>query len=378
VWGCGFYYFFRGEGFMTVMRGLRIRNGKFVIDKVVEGVRIYKTLDTADLGLAEKILARLTNKVLEDRYLPRRKTPLTVGEVLEMFWEGHVIHKEYARSVRYTLNAIAVRLGDCELRKLSRADIELYKRERFADIRRNDPTGRHTVSPRTVQKELQHLSMAINFAVDNGELEINPIKRFIHVPQSRPRKVVLDDGYENGPQWMALYGALHERIKPIALVLYETGMRPKECFNMKWGWLREKAADRWVINIPKSVDKTGNEHDVPVSMRLLEAFRGLGLGRMGREERVFPALRRVSGVRGNIDTAFHSALGRCGLWGLGISPYALRRTRITIWDAVDSNACRYAVGHVARDVHLRHYVRISPERLFGLVGLDFRPAFGVF
>ena len=258
--------------------GLRARNGKFVVDKIVDGVRIYKTLDTADVNLARKIVARLTNEVLEGRYLPKRVSSLTVQDVLNLFWSGHLVHKPYARCIKYTLNAIADRLGGCELSKISRADIELYKRERFRDVSRNDPKGLRTVSPRTVQKELQHLSMAINFAVDSGELEFNPIKRFIHVPQGRPKKVVLDDGYDDGPQWRLLYGALHERVRHIALALYETGMRPKECFNMRWGWLSEKAPDRWVITVPGSVDKTGNEHDVPVSLRLLEMFRSMGLG----------------------------------------------------------------------------------------------------
>jgi len=357
--------------------GLRTRNGKYVVDKVVNGVRIYKTIDTTDINLARKIVARLTNEALERRYLPKRKSSLTVQDVLNMFWNGHLIHKEYARCTKYTLNAIADRLGERELSTISRADIEHYKRERFKDVKRKDPEQKRTISPRTVQKELQHLSMAINFAVDNGELDFNPIKRFIHVPQGQPRKVVLDDGYENGPQWEQLYEALHERIKPVALVLYETGMRPKECFNMRWDWLTEKASGRWLITVPANVDKTGNEHDVPVSEKLLALFRSMGLvdGKRGEAAPVFPAQRNEAAGRGNIETAFLHALDRCGLSGRGISPYALRRTRITVWDAVDSNACHYAVGHVAKEVHFKHYVRMSPERLFRLVGLDFRPDF---
>jgi integrase len=343
----------------------------------VDGVRIYRTLDTSDANLARKIIARLTNEVLEERYLPKRKSSLTVQDVLNMFWSGHLIHKSYARCTRHVLNAIADRLGERELSKITRADIELYKRERFKDVRRNDPAGKRTISPRTVQKELQHLSMAINFAVDGGELEFNPIKRFIHVPQGQPKKVVLDDGYDDGPQWRQLYGALNNRIKPIALTLYETGMRPKECFCMRWGWLTEKVPNRWVITVPGHIDKTGNEHDVPVSERLLEMFRSIGLGSKERDgaDLVFPAQRKESGIRKNIENAFLGALERSGLTGKGISPYALRRTRITVWDAIDSNACRYAVGHVAREVHLKHYVRISPERLFKLVGLDYSPPF---
>jgi integrase len=355
--------------------GLKVRNGKFVVDKIVDKVRIYRTLDTGDVNLARKIVARLTNEVLEERYLPRKRSSLTVQDVLNLFWKGHLIHKPYARNTRHVLNAVANRLGEIELSKISRTDIELYKRERFKDINRNNPNKTRNISPRTVQKELQHLSMAINFAADSGVLDFNPIKRFIHVPQGQPAKVVLDDGYENGPEWEALYDALHKRVKPIALTLYETGMRPKECFNMRWNWLREKAPDRWVITVPQCIDKTGNEHDVPVSARLLALFKSMGMGAGAGGGVVFPAQRSVSGVREKMDTAFTSALARSGLAGRGISPYALRRTRITIWDAVDSNACRYAVGHVPREVHLRHYVRISQERLFGLVGLDFTPAF---
>lgn len=153
----------------TGIPGLKLKDNKLLIDKVVEGVRIYKTLDTTDIIVAQKILARLMNETLEGRYLPKRRSSLTVQDILDQFWNNHLSHKEYAKATKCILDSVANRLGDIEFHKLSRTDLEKYKRERAKDKKRNRCSG--TISPRTIQKELQHLSMAINYAVDNGVLD---------------------------------------------------------------------------------------------------------------------------------------------------------------------------------------------------------------
>ncbi len=159
-------------------------------------------------------------------------------------------------------------------------------------------------------------------------------------------------------------------VKPIVLTLYETGMRPKEVFNMRWNWLIKKSEDRWLINIPAVIDKTDYEHDAPVSLKLLTMLKEMGI--QFDDSLVFPS--PVTGeVRMGIYSAFTSSLITSKLRGRGITPYALRRTRTTIWDAIDSNASRYAVGHVSKEVHQKNYVKIPPERLFRLVGLDYKP-----
>lgn len=298
------------------------------------------------------------------RDIMRRRKPLTVRDALNMYWDNHLAHKSYARCARYRINAIDSRLGKIYAAKISRIEIETYKRER----------GR-TASPRTVQMELQILNAAINFATDNGALAGNTIKRFIHVPQNRPKKIVLDDGYENGPQWRAIYNAIHPKIKPILQTLYETGMRPKECFNMRRNWLKEKCNNFWVITVPRNIDKVGCERDIPVSRRLLKLFRAMKIFSLDGNALIFPAQRNSAKVRVNIACAFKHALERCGLSNQNITPYALRRTRLTIWDAIDGGACRYAAGHAVREVHSKHYVRISHERLFKLVGLKYTPSF---
>jgi len=349
----------------TKIPGLQIRSDKIRIDKMVDGVRIYKTLDTTDVVLAQKIMARLVNSVLERRYLPKRRNELTVRDIISSYWDGHMRHKKYAYNAKFVLDAVAQRIGGMAVHSLTKADIRKYIRERLEDRKRNGSAG--SISPRTVQMELQHLSMAVNFAVDNRLLDTNPIKRFIHVAQGMPKKIVLDDGREKGPEWRAIYAAASEDVRPILFTLYETGMRPNECLGMRWNWIRCKDGRRYTITVPSHADKAGYEHDIPVSPALLKLLREMGMKTC--ESLVFPSPRRRNRPRSGIHDAFASALDKCGLAKRGITPYALRRTRITIWDAIDTNASRYAAGHVPKEIHLRNYVRIPPERLFRLVGL---------
>ena len=185
--------------------GLRMRGNSVVIDKYVNGVRIYETLGPVTLTTAQKILAKRITDVLEHKFLPEnRVSSLTVVEILNNFWEQHLKFKEYAKDTRYILSAVADRLGDMPVMKLSRSDIDMYKRERALDTKKNRCKG--TISPRTIQKELQHLSMAINRAVDDKKIPQNPIKGFITVPQGLPKKIVIDDVYRIRAivsQWIA-------------------------------------------------------------------------------------------------------------------------------------------------------------------------------
>jgi len=163
-----------------------------------------------------------------------------------------------------------------------------------------------------------------------------------------------------------LLAALPKHAKPVALCLYETGMRPAEVFALRWEWIAEVCEDRWLIVIPPAMEKTGAERKVPVSQRLLDVLKPVRRD----EGLVFPS--PVTGAaRLSISKAFTAAMVRAKLKRAGLSPYALRRTRITIWDEIDGNACSYAVGHTFSDVHSRHYRAFTAERLFKLVDLPF-------
>ena len=349
--------------------GFYYRGGSAVLDKRVRGQRIYESLGPVKPVEAEQILAKRIAAVLEGKYLPEHAArSLTVGDVLNDYWEQHLRYKWWSVYAKPNLDRLHERLGHLPVAGLKRVDIDSYKRARFNDDKKNRCKGK--VGPRTVQKELQTLSMAVNFAVDNGKLPANTIRRFITVKQPRRRKRVFDDGRDNGPQWLKFLAAAAKRLRPMVIVLYETGMRPVHMFRMHWNWLQEKAPDRWVIEVPADADKELAAFEIPVSLRLLALFREMGI--RDTDELVFPAPRK-GGERDSIESGFTLALKRAGLTGLGLSPYALRRTRLSIWDAIDSNASKYASGHVPEDVHSRDYVVIPLPRLLRLVGLKYGP-----
>ena len=70
--------------------------------------------------------------------------------------------------------------------------------------------------------------------------------------------------------------------------------------------------------------------------------------------------------RKSIKRAFDNAVERAGL-PEDVTPYALRRTRLTILDSKDPAAAMQAGDHTQAKTHYDHYVNISDDRLKRLV-----------
>jgi integrase len=267
----------------------------------------------------------------------------------------------------------------------------MYKRERAQECRsiRKKKDGVWTeepgnrISARTAQAELAELNMAITHEVDNQRLATNPVARFCTVDVPPPARVVLDEGYADGPEWQAIYEAAgksegyprgHEDRwgnQLVCLFLYETGMRSGEAFQVRESWIKMLRPTRWMIEV--DIDNAGTKahrRKVPVSDKLRLALESKLSG--DPEALLFPST--VTGApRKSFSHGFKAILSRANLADREYTPHALRRTRISIWDAKDGPACRYATGHAPIDVHERNYLRITDERLFKLVGLEYRP-----
>lgn len=366
----------------TGVPGVRINKGVYLIDKEYKGQRITRRVGSIENTSLEDVKTILTKEMyLIDNPETNRKftdgSKLSVLDALEYLWEERLKYKKYANAITCYLKQVSARLGNKLVKDLKKIDFERYIRERLNDTSKNKGQNR-TISRRTVQIEVKYLSAAINLLVDDGVLERNHISKFIKIKLDKPKQVIFDDGKEYGPQYRGLIEAMSPKVREMVEVLYETGMRPVDLFNMRWGWLMPKEHGCWIIRIPaeECVDgvrvyeeKTRNQHDIPVSPRALEVFKAVGMSTASKKL-VFPS--NVTGkVRKDIRTGFNSALEAAGLTGLDITPYALRRTRITIWDEIDPTACRVAAGHAINEVHVKHYVNITPSRLFKLVGIEY-------
>ena len=404
----------------TGVKGLkRARDGRFVLDRVIHGQRLFVRLPQGTDGkTAGKIAEKLIGEAISGRYIPESQKPcsLTVRELLYAYWEQHLINasRGYRETRKYHFDRIEaffgnlivpptpVSFGHIDANVLTASHINRYIQKRTRD----------RINPTTIRDEIKVLSQAINFCMASSEtvrISHDPIKGHLNPTEPKPSKIVLDEGDDNGPEWQAIYSQCSEKIKPLVLCLYETGMRPEEVFSMRREWWSECAEDRWVIEIPKEEEKTAKERRVPVSLRLLSTMKPI-LQSLGPTQLVFPS-PSTGEIRKNGWAAFPNAVERVRKmsedasrfqcfeefesWASGVgwdsekvnlgwhlkgfkgekyTPYALRRTRLSVWDGIDENASRYAGGHrlLRKDAHNDHYIRFPLSRLFRLVGLEYK------
>ncbi len=365
------------------IKGVSTRDGQYVVNKQYKGHSIYKRLGTTETITIDEVQKFITKQMyLIDHPDPVDAFPdarsLKIRKALEYLWENHLKHKNYAKEIKHQLTRLDERLGDKLVLSIRKTDIQMYKRERLKDTNRNKGQKHKTISKRTLQSELNYLAQAFNLLVDDGHIERNHIKGFTYVKLDTCHPVILDDGYENGGEYRAILSNCTPKVRPLIEFLYETGLRPKELFHLRWHWIQRKTDNCWMLVIPaeekldsKQIfdEKTGNSHKVPLSLRAIEVLKEVGI-REDCTALIFPSPVTLQ-PRKDIRTAFKTALKKSDLENTDITPYALRRTRLTIWDEIDSNGARYAGGHVARDVHERNYVKVSSKRLFKLVGIDY-------
>lgn len=367
----------------TNIPGLFYRDGKrgrsYFISKSICGETLNCNIGVVSLAEARKVynqkVADFQNGDRASEKAPVRS--LKVIDMLNIYWRDHLTFLPSGPKNKCHLNALVRLIGNKKYSQLNKVLVDSYLRARGAEFNQN--TG-HRVGPRSLQAEIKLLKAAINHCVDMEMVPSNPIVRFGKVKLPPPKKVILDDGINWGPEWRALYDAMgagikeslpleYRRSRALLLTLYETGMRPKEAFNMAHSWLHEVQDGYWVISVPAISEKTSRGRDIPVSDVLYDSLSVIH--RPGSDELFFPSPRtgRVRTESG-IKKAFRNAVKAAGLSGKEFTPYALRRTRTTIWDAIDEGACRAAIGHSPSDSHAKHYVRITRKRLFRLVGKE--------
>lgn len=294
--------------------------------------------------------------VMKGEKVPKLASSLTVYEILTHYFDKHLKNLPSGKNARYHIPTLDKYIGKIKVLSLKKSDMENYKLIRSRDKnQRGQP-----ISKRTIQAELQILTMAINRAVDDELLPRNPVTRFCKVSVPRRRKIVLDHGFDFGSDWIQLYKHLPEQWRLFFLVCYETAMRPSEVANLRVEWI-QKVDTHYMIVVPPGSEKTGfQDRRIPVSPIL--------------EKRLIPAMNKCKSkifASWRYDKAFRNAVKDAKLPS-EVTAYALRRSRATILDAIDSSAARVALGHVPLDPHEESYVEITNERLFKLGKIEIK------
>lgn len=193
----------------------------------------------------------------------------------------------------------------------------------------------------SINRELQVLRRMFHLALEWGKVEkVLPLVKML--PGERHRDRVLTSQEE------AKYlGAAEPLLRDVATVLLDCGIRPEECFRLKWGSVREGC-------IEIHYGKTNNaRRRIPLSQRVAVALEMRQTNTVS--EWVFPARTRS----GHIEPASLKRQHVKACTGQSIEPfplYTLRHTCLTRWAPhMDPWTLAYLAGH--RDMSItRRYV----------------------
>jgi integrase len=214
--------------------------------------------------------------------------------------------------------------------------------------------------------------MALNWAVKDRLIAYNPILSVLPLKEQAPKKVMLDDGTENGPEWQKLYNAAatptrgklkknfknqQSKLQQLIFLQYKTGMRQSEVCGLRWSYVDLIAK---VIRLPASATKNGLPRVIPLYDEVVQMLSEISKEHenvfWGRGDR--PLL--------SYEKAFCRAVEDAGL-PKSITTHALRRTRLQIWDRVSIDLSCSAGGHQDKRVHQKHYTEAKPDMLQALV-----------
>jgi len=194
----------------------------------------------------------------------------------------------------------------------------------------------------TVNSTIRVLRSVLTHAVEDGLLDFAPKLKVLK--GANVRKWVLlpeqDDAYLD---------ACTEPLRTVAVIILDAGLRPDECFRLRWDHIRFVDAKRAVIVVPGTKSDAA-ARPVPMTPRvrgMIEA-RWLAAGKP-RDGWVFPAKRAKVGhiVDNTIYEPHTNAVEKIGLNPREFVLYALRHTCLTRWGASGMDAWTLArlAGH---------------------------------
>jgi integrase len=146
--------------------------------------------------------------------------------------------KNRAERKLYAIDRLVEHFGeDSPLDQVTVARIKGYRRERIAQ----------GVSNGTINIEVSALSGIFTEQIERGNLEINPCSMVPRLPETQRDTYISWDDYQRILE-------VADWLRPILTVLYYTGMRPSEVFDLDW---KEVNFSRRMIILPPKRTKEG-------------------------------------------------------------------------------------------------------------------------
>ena len=152
-------------------------------------------------------------------------------------------------------------LGNKRAAHLSLKNIDAYRTKRLGEnTKRKRPP-----SVATLNREVALLKRFLNYAVDCGDLDANPVARIKMLDENNVRQTMLSEA-----DFAKLHDAADAFLRPILLVAYDTGMRKQEILNLRW---RQVDLKEGIVRLAPEDTKTDEPRIIYLTGRVLAVLR---------------------------------------------------------------------------------------------------------
>ena len=192
----------------------------------------------------------------------KTKKQVTFDKLSEDFIEHYskVSKKSWKRDVTSTRSLLKY-FGGKTLASITSWQCEKYKSERTKDISKRGTK----VSESTVNRELACLKTMLNFAVDQGLIGTNPMRK-VKLFKENPKnfRTVSKEEFED------VYNNASESLKPILVTAFNTGMRRGEILSIKWDNIK---LDKGYILVDET--KNNEQRYIPINKVLKKLLKSV-------------------------------------------------------------------------------------------------------
>jgi integrase len=280
-------------------RGNIVKRGNSWYVRFVRDGKVVRRSAGRSKEAAQELLGKLLNDA--DRVAAGLPAKPTSAPTLRE-WKSDYMKAAKARKAKrswerddWCYDQLCERFGALRLTEITRARVEAFMHNR-----------REEVTPATVNRQVALLRRVLNYAVEMGRLDANPMRGIKLYPEAPARLPTLDATDEakilnSGPQWLRWI---------VRLALY-TGCRQGELLALRWRHV-DLASGALIVEDSKS----GESRRVFLSAALAEELRrrrglpdgfvvSMANGKLPKGLSVSQAFRRVVRKIGRPDLRFH-------------------------------------------------------------------------
>ena len=290
------------------------------------------------------------SKLKELKALHEENKSLKIKFLIDEYLASRRWSEQSLKQTMYHTKTLYLFLGEIPAKKLNKGDIFQYSQK---EVERG-------VKKSTISRRLTILKAALNFAVDIGKLELNPIEK-VHQDRGIQKTFV-------PPSAMELTRMLEvapRHIRRTIMLGYYTGVRigPSECFAIPWASCDLDRGSLRVLGAAKNRDMP--YRDIPIAPTLLRemlCWKDWDQEKYGDIDQLQIVNYHGRALK-TIARSWRTTLARAGI-KRSLRPYDLRHAFAT--DCLDAGADIKAVsqvmGHAGIGTVLRSYQYVRDEQ----------------